>query len=624
MPRILIFCLFISSQLAASPVTLSSADPLMSLADKLVFLEDAEYNYDFEDVQKLNVSQWQPHDRHTFNQGYSDSRWWLKLSLNNPQSSPAERLLEISYPVLDYVEIFIVSDDQKKHFQLGDKQPFRLRPVDHRNFVVPLRWQPHETLDIYIKVKSSSSIQVPIQLWEANYFYDMDRTNTLIHGMYFGIMFVMALYNLFVYLAVGERNYIYYVMFVICMPTFLASLNGFAFQYLWPNATQWNDRAILVFLTLAVFFGSIFTQSFLNINMSKGITGKITSFILVGSILLVAMAFLLPYSSVILVVIGFACTACIYGVSMGFYHWYSGGLSAKYYSIAWSVLLLGGLILALNKNNILPKNLWTDYATQFGSALEVMLLSFALAERINQERRMRFEAQEEALKNERALRFAQEHALEVQKKATESLELRVQQRTQDLELLNQKLERLSDTDQLTGLRNRRFLDRTLTELLAHHNSTPSYLTVMLMDIDHFKIFNDTYGHQTGDRCLVKVARTIRSTVAECNANVARYGGEEFCVLIPDTEEQEAKKWAEKIRSNIESLHFIVGDRQIPVTISIGVATCRPEDSPTLEGIISNADKALYLAKALGRNRVEQYDNETTQALKSKVNITISK
>lgn len=601
--------LLLCTRLWAEPFELRSSVHQQPLAGYLYYFQDSESLLDIGDIKNLPEDAWQHNTRQAFNHGYNSSTWWLRLTVTNQEAWKLNRLFEISYPVLDYLSIYIFGETQQQVLHLGDKLPFDQRPINHRNFVIPLHWEPNESMTLYLSVRSSSSIQVPITLWEEQSFFNHDRTQTLIHGVYYGIMFVMVVYNLFVYLAVGERNYLYYVLFVCSMPLFLASLSGFAFQYLWPNYTQWNDQAILVTLSAAVAFGSLFTHNFLRMYELKGPI-RYAGFVCAGgAVVIIVMALFLPYNIVIRTLIPFAGVVCCYGFSSGVFRWYSGGLSAKYYTIAWSSLLSGGIILAFSKYNLLPKNLFTDYATQIGSALEVTLLSFALAERINQERRMRFEAQQDALNTERELRHAREQALEIQKQATESLEHRVQERTKELEELNRKLEELSDTDQLTGLKNRRFLDRVLEEEYARCGRYQHSMAVLLMDIDHFKQFNDTYGHLVGDECLREVAQAIRKGLRWPSDRPTRYGGEEFCVLLPETAVEGALTVAERIRECVASMEFKVKSQRVPVTVSIGLMVTIPSTDKDCASMLSKADEALYQSKANGRNRVTLYCDE---------------
>ena len=263
MPILILYLLH--SKAFAESFELQTTNQQQPLAAYLYYYEDPENILTINDIKNLPADSWQHNTKQAFNHGYSQSSWWLRVSITNQENWKLNRLMEISYPVLDYLSIYIFGPQVQQTFDLGDKRPFYERPINHRNFVVPLQWQPSETLTLYLKVRSSSSIQVPITLWEEHAFFNHDRTQTLIHGVYYGIMFVMVMYNLFVYLAVGERNYLYYVLFVCSMPLFLASLSGFAFQYLWPNYPQWNDPAILVTLSSAVAFGSLFTHNFLRL-----------------------------------------------------------------------------------------------------------------------------------------------------------------------------------------------------------------------------------------------------------------------------------------------------------------------------------------------------------------------
>lgn len=596
---LLIGCIARADTFAVEPEQTTDA-----LNSYILYLEDPSQTLTIDDIMNEPPERWTQNSNQVFNMGYSSSTWWLKLDLSNVSNKKLERFLEISYPVLDYVDAYIISNGVlQQTYNLGDKYPFHQRPVDHRHFIVPLEWQDDETLTVFLAIRSSSSVQAPLTLWEQHAFYEVDQTRTLVQGIYYGIMFVMIMYNLFVYLVVGERNYLYYVIFVLCTPLFMASLNGYAFQYLWPHFTQWNDQAILVSLSGVVLFGAIFTYRFLDLNQLHATYRWIATTLICGAIFIIALSFYLPYSTVIRILIPFAALACIYAFICGTLRWRDGSLSARYYTVAWSALLGGGVILALNKFHILPKNSFTEYAVQIGSALEVILLSFALAERINQERRMRFDAQQEALTTERELRQAREEALMIQKRATESLEQRVRERTAELEELNRKLEELSATDQLTGLKNRRYMDQALAEEFARCCRYGHTLAVLLMDIDHFKSFNDTYGHLIGDECLKDVAHCVRKGLRWPSDRAARYGGEEFCVILPETDHEGAVTVAERIRKNVENLNFTVNDKRVPVTISIGIAVLVPTTNLSVEYLLEAADNALYKSKKNGRNQV---------------------
>lgn len=171
-------------------------------------------------------------------------------------------------------------------------------------------------------------------------------------------------------------------------------------------------------------------------------------------------------------------------------------------------------------------------------------------------------------------------------------------------LLYQRMERLATTDGLTGLNNHRHFQEILSKEIERTRRYGNFVSLLLMDIDHFKNFNDTYGHPVGDLVLKEIAACIRKSI-RTNDIPARYGGEEFTVILPGTNEQGANRIAERIRSTIEGHIIISLDRQLRVTVSIGVASY-PNMAKSQQLLIDNADKALYFSKENGRNRVSMY------------------
>lgn len=183
---------------------------------------------------------------------------------------------------------------------------------------------------------------------------------------------------------------------------------------------------------------------------------------------------------------------------------------------------------------------------------------------------------------------------------TKELELRVVERTEALEAANRQLEILSVTDPLTELANRRRFDAVLATECARAARSGQAVALLMMDVDHFKNFNDEYGHQAGDGCLRQVAAALRACARRAGDLPARYGGEEFAVIAAGTDAVAARALAEKMRRHIEALE--IAHRDAPagvVTISVGVASgrCSPDE------LLREADRALYRAKQTGRNRV---------------------
>jgi diguanylate cyclase (GGDEF)-like protein len=186
-----------------------------------------------------------------------------------------------------------------------------------------------------------------------------------------------------------------------------------------------------------------------------------------------------------------------------------------------------------------------------------------------------------------------------------SLERKVAERTQQLAIANERLEQLSVTDPLTGLANRRRLEESLQGEWQRAQRTHTPLSLAMVDIDHFKRYNDRHGHREGDRCLQRVAGQLESNVRDTDL-VARYGGEEFAIVMPDTDAIAARDVAERLRLAISALAEPLAADQV-VTASVGVATLHGTERHGTDQLVERADGALYEAKRTGRNRVRTTD-----------------
>lgn len=170
-----------------------------------------------------------------------------------------------------------------------------------------------------------------------------------------------------------------------------------------------------------------------------------------------------------------------------------------------------------------------------------------------------------------------------------------------LQAANAQLQQLSSTDRLTGLYNRGHWEASLKAAYARHQRYGNALSLVMLDIDHFKQVNDTYGHQAGDKVIEHVARLLHEHVRDSDV-AGRYGGEEFGVVLSDTDQTGARMFAERLRKAVEELQVLYNDQSIRFTISLGVADLSQPSTDHAE-LIARADQALYTSKKTGRNRV---------------------
>jgi two-component system cell cycle response regulator len=177
---------------------------------------------------------------------------------------------------------------------------------------------------------------------------------------------------------------------------------------------------------------------------------------------------------------------------------------------------------------------------------------------------------------------------------------------EELRATNRRLEELSNTDGLTKLYNRRYFMVLLELEFQRARRYDSNMAFVMIDIDHFKNFNDTYGHLLGDKILVEIANILQENL-RVHDMVGRYGGEEFALLTPETDQRGALVVAERYRRRIEDFVLVEGDRRLKVTISLGVTFYPHPEINSVDDLIRLADNALYKAKRNGRNRVEVSD-----------------
>lgn len=287
----------------------------------------------------------------------------------------------------------------------------------------------------------------------------------------------------------------------------------------------------------------------------------------------------------------------------------AGHRQARYFLLAWAGLLVFILLGTLRNFALVPTNFVTTYGLHLGFALDVLLLSFALGDRINLLRREHGAAQAEALDTHKLL-------LEVTRENELELEQRIAVRTAELNSVNAKLRAeagdrdllmqqlreqeqhlrfMAQHDPLTGLPNRTSMQQRLALALELAKRNRKKVAVMMVDLDEFKIINDTRGHPAGDQALVQLAARLRTSVRGSDT-VARFGGDEFVILAGELDSaQDAGMVAEKVADMIQVPLAIEGG-PVRVSCSIGISVF-PDDAEDAEALIALADKAMYAAKA---------------------------
>jgi len=462
--RSILFCLMVfyfagmTAVSNAQEIILDDDTLSVNLGQQMVYLEDKTGILTEPDLSSgTHVRDWEKNQNEILNFGYTNSVYWIKGVCKNISLSDLTFLIEIAYPVLDDITVYTIRDTETTEVKMGDNLSFYSRPIEHRNFVFPLSFSPGESLEILFRVKTSSSMQIPLTLYKQHYFLDKNQTELIVLGIYYGSMISMILYNLILFLSVRDKNYLYFVLYVTCMTLFLISLNGLSYQYIWPKSIRWNNQVLVVTLSGVSLFSCLFTSGFLKVKerYPKSNLVFISIGVLAGGIIF--SAYSIPYKTGIVAAILLTMAAFLWSMIITVVRLFEGYTPARFYGVACFAILSGGVILALNKFSIIPRSAITEYATQYGTIFEVIVLSFALADRLNIEKKEKTRAQNMAHEQERNARIANENALkaerdaretrektfEIQKKSTETLEQKVIERTL---ALNNTLQQVSDAN----------------------------------------------------------------------------------------------------------------------------------------------------------------------------------
>ncbi|OZG72857.1 hypothetical protein BTA51_12850 [Hahella sp. CCB-MM4] len=585
------------------------SDTGISVGPRMLLLVDSNNRLTLEDVL-MQVQGWQTIDKESPNFGFIDRAHWFRFDLYHSGSTAITQLMELPIPFLDDVRLYHFVDGKlQQSYEVGDLKPFMDRPVRHQNFVMPLSVAPGRN-ELLLRVQSAGTVEAPLTLWQPETFYSLTWDARLLQGVFAGVMGIMVLYNLFLYFSVRDASYLYYVGFVISFLFFQICLKGYGYAYFWPNSVHFNSFAIATFVGFSELFFALFSSHFLRLKQMFPIGHLILQALVIISAFVTLATFFAPYTITIRVTTGLVLPVCAVAMFSGYWVWLKGGEHARYFCLASTAIILGISILVLGKFGLVVLNFWTENAAQIAALMQVSLLSFALADRINREKQLRINAQAEVLIQEQMLLRSQEKLISTQEEANRNLEQKVTERTMELrntlgqlEEANEKLHALSITDSLTGIHNRAYFSEQYSREYARAHRQQIPLSLMLCDIDFFKSINDNYGHLAGDHCLKEFAGILRQSISRSGDVLARYGGEEFVVLLVNTPLEAAVTMAENLRQKIAEADMVQGLQHIHLTASFGVASCIPKDPAHEGGLLQQADDALYQAKSDGRNCV---------------------
>lgn len=353
------------------------------ISDYLYILEDKEKTMTIADLLKIKDSEYFIRDKKgNPNFGYTNFAYWTKFEVEN-QTAFTERILEIEYPPLKEIDIYVFKQQELlDELHLGSKYPFNERLYPYPDFTYIFDIETGEALTFYIRFETDGSMQMPIYIWEQSGFMNQKQTTFLLLGMFYGITGVMAIYNLFLYFALRHKSYLYYVLVILMAFMVNISLNGIGFKYLWPEFPWWNMRSIVFFMSIGSVFSLLFANSFLELRKYLP-KAKKTLYVLIALNLLNATLVFISYKIALNLMLLSIGSMIIFVLLSAYLCWKKGVRQTRFFIVAWFIFLLGVFTSILADAAIIPLTVVTKNIWQVSATLEVILLSFALADRIN-------------------------------------------------------------------------------------------------------------------------------------------------------------------------------------------------------------------------------------------------
>ncbi|MFN0048587.1 MAG: 7TM diverse intracellular signaling domain-containing protein [Cytophagales bacterium] len=403
---LVLFCIFLNI-FFASPGSAASQNANLKIKksqfDDLVhqqglFFEDKKGNLTIDDfLAAPNSLIFSP--KHKNNFGYSPSAYWFKLNIDTDSIGNAF-VLACENTTINYLDFYLVDANGEvvKSNKTGNSRPFSTREYDNRYFIFNLPLKSNSTYQIFVRIASEDAVDFNMVLADYNSYFDHHYRLQMIEGIYFGCILIMGLYNLFLYLVIFDVSYLYYVLYIFSALLFQFELGGWFNQYLMKDLPTISNKMGGVFLSLEILFILQFMQAFSgNVHHPKFVKNIFYSIKCIAVAEIVACIFIpLKYN------LPFFIVLCMCGVipciMYAIFSAYTQGVSsAKFMIVGWSCIAFGGIMYALASLGFTPFNFFATYSTQIGTILELLFLSFALADRINVLRVEKQQAQRETI-----------------------------------------------------------------------------------------------------------------------------------------------------------------------------------------------------------------------------------
>ena len=407
----------------------------MTLTERVHFLVDPHGALTFNDIVSPNMAgqfQLDQNPAEAFNFGYSRSTYWFRLVLCNTSSIPVDRMFELADANATTV-IFYSPQDKAPYQSLetGLRLPHATRPYENRFFIFPITLPPNSTQIFYIKLQSIHPVIIPFKLWTPARFHQHERNDYFAQALYFGMVVSMIIFNALIFTVLRDTIYLYYVGYVAFFALYIAAITGLGKEFLWPNLAN-ADIFAAELCDFTIISLLLFTRRMLNTKMVIPVIDVIIKIYIAAYILQSITGFIdfalvinryatfmhLTVASLILI----ASVLCTFKRQR----------NAYFFLFSFFMLFVGAVSMILRVLGVLPTNVFTVSGFQYGSAWEMLILAFALADRFNSIRKEKEKIQSDLLQ-------AQQLLVDNLKASEHILEIQVNERTNELQILNQTL-----------------------------------------------------------------------------------------------------------------------------------------------------------------------------------------
>ncbi|WP_073476174.1 sensor domain-containing diguanylate cyclase [Desulfatibacillum alkenivorans] len=565
---LLLFLLWVMAGfvIGAEPVVMEGKRLYAATGSHSEYLLASSEDLGIEDIlQKKYQDQFQPHKKDAFTLGLTSKILWLRFKLVNRPETPLVFAVDRPFP---YVDLYspqksragVAYDVQHSGYLSGERKREAALNFRFPTFHIPKDAPGDEYFYLRLKPFSkeiNSSLSFLPFVEEREDFIKRTWREISFFFIVCGMLLSLAFYNLFLAIQLKDRVYFAYVGYVVFILIYVLTRSGLPAAFGAPRLNLLSIQAVAIALCFSILFAKSFLQTKEHCPVLHHL---LTACFILCLAVLAAMITGHPKLGNTLVH-GVGAIGVWLAIITGVRRLLQGYVPARYYVAGWLTISLGSFMVSLQGFGLLPNNFATTNAVAITCTMETVLLSLALGDRIN------------ALQQEKRV-------LKVQEK---------------------RLMELSIRDELTGLFNKRWFSTKISSEIGNCRAVNQPLSLIILDIDHFKRLNDTYGHAMGDTVLNQLGKIISVNVRDRDVP-CRYGGEEFTIILPLIDLKKAAQIAERLRGVFSRFVFQTGSgEKIKATISLGAAELSPTDDAA--SLFEKADQALYRAKNSGRNKV---------------------